>query len=104
MPDASSNRYQSRLFNFLNQQSQRLGDRLQRTVRHLQVTTGWSLEALLYPVYALFQTAIGSASRQLHSKEQRPKLELQADDAGSQPETPPSADTPSQRVLEAVEE
>ncbi len=103
MPDASSNRYQSRLFNFVNQQSQRLGDRLQRTVRHLKVTTGWSLEALLYPVYALFQKALASASRQLHSEEQQPKLELQANDADSEAETPPSSDTPIQRVLEVVE-
>jgi len=103
MPDASSNRYQSRLFNFVNQQSQRLGDRLQRTVRYLQVTTGWSLEALLYPVYVLFQKAIGSAGRQLHSEKQQPKLQLQTDDADSQPETPPSADTPIQRVLEVVD-
>jgi hypothetical protein len=104
MPYASSNRYQSRIFNFVDQQSRRLrlGDRLQRTFRHVQVATGWSLQALLYPVYLLFQKAIDSAGKQLRPQEQQPQQWLQAHDTNSLAESL-SVDTPIVRVLEAVE-
>lgn len=102
MPYASSNRYQSRIFNFVDQQSRRLGDRLQRTFRHVQVATGWSLQALLYPVYLLFQKAIDSAGKQLRPQEQQPQQWLQAHETNSLRESL-SVDTPIVRVLEAVE-
>ncbi len=102
MPSASSNRYQSRLFNFVHRQSRHLGDRLDSTFRHLQVATNWSLQALLYPVVLLMQKAIESAGKQLHP--QAPQKQLQTNNIHSQPETPPSVDTPIQRVLQAVSE
>ncbi|MGI8500676.1 MAG: hypothetical protein ACR2LR_05995 [Hassallia sp.] len=104
MPSASSNRYQSRLFNFVHQQSRHLGDRLDSTFRHLQVATKWSLQALLYPVVLLVQKAVESAGKQLHAQAPQNRLQLQTNNTPSQRETPPAADTPIQRVLEAVSE
>ncbi|MCV3215974.1 hypothetical protein OGM63_21100 [Plectonema radiosum NIES-515] len=102
MPSASSNRYQSRLFNFVHRQSRRLGDRLDSTFRHLQVATKWSLQALLYPVVMLVQKAVESAGKQLHPQAPQNRLQLEANNSPSQPETPPATDTPIQRVLQAL--
>jgi hypothetical protein len=104
MPSATSGRYQSRLFKFFHRQSRRWGEQFDRTKRHLEVAASWSLEALLYPVYLLIQKATASYSgKQLHTDEQQPRLHLQGNEADSQSETPPSADTPIQRVLAAVD-
>ncbi len=103
MSSADSVRYQSRLFNFVRQQSRRLGESLQHKLRHLQVATKWTLEAILSQVYRLIQKAFESAGRQLHPEKQQRKLQLQAHDIESQIETSPSTDTPIQRVLEAVD-
>ncbi|KAB8316323.1 hypothetical protein SD81_024240 [Tolypothrix campylonemoides VB511288] len=103
MPSATSGRYQSRLFKFFHQQSRRWGEQFDRTKRHLQVAASWSLEALLYPVYLLIQKGTASVGKQLHTNEQQPKLYLPTNETDSQPESPPSSDTPIQRVLEAVE-
>jgi hypothetical protein len=55
-------------------------------------------------VYLLIQKATASYSgKQLHTDEQQPRLHLQGNEADSQSETPPSADTPIQRVLAAVD-
>ncbi|NEU73954.1 hypothetical protein PI95_015660 [Hassallia byssoidea VB512170] len=104
MPSASSNRYQSRLFNFVHRQSRRLGDRLNSTFRHLQVATKWSLQALLYSVVILVQQAVESVGKQLHPQTPQNRLHLEANNIRSQLETPPAADTPIQRVLQALED
>ncbi len=103
MSSASSVRYQSRLFNFVRQQSRRLGESIQHKLRHLQVATKWTLEAILSSVYRLIEKAFESAGKQLQQELQRRKLQLQAHDTESHIETSPSTDTPIQRVLEAVE-
>ncbi|MDF5717475.1 MAG: hypothetical protein PUP93_27320 [Rhizonema sp. NSF051] len=95
MPSAPSSRYKSRLFNFLHQKSQQLGDQLQIAFRHVKVTTSWSLEALLQPLYLLFQKAIDSSGKQLHSRNRQHQSKLQS-------ETPLSTDTPIQLVLATV--
>ncbi len=92
MPSAPTSRYKSRLFNFLHQKSQQLSDQLQLAFRHVKVTTSWSLEALLQPLYLLFQKAIDSSGKQLHSRDQQHQSKLQS-------ETPLSTDTPIQLVL-----
>ena len=99
MTNATSNRYQSRLFNFVHQQSRRLGDRVEETFRHLQVATTWSLEALLYPVFLLVQKAVESAGRQLNPQQTQKKLHLSA----YNPDSPPTTDTPIQRILQSLE-
>jgi hypothetical protein len=97
MPDASSGRYQSRLFNFFHQQSRRLGEKFERTFRHLQVASSWSLEALLFPIFTLFQKAIDSAVRQLQPKEQQSRLQLQEN------LTPPASDSAIEHILKSAD-
>ncbi|AFY33595.1 hypothetical protein [Calothrix sp. PCC 7507] len=94
MSSGSSGRYQSKLFNFVHQQSRRLTQQWEHTFRHVQVATKWGVELLLYPVYMLLQSG-ESATKKLHTKEPQSKLQLE-------PETPPTADTPIQQVLEAI--
>ncbi|ODH00126.1 hypothetical protein A4S05_34635 [Nostoc sp. KVJ20] len=101
MSSGSSGRYQSRLFNFVHQQSRRVTQQWEHTFRHLQVATKWGVETLLYPVYLLFQSS-ESSGKTLHTKEPQTRLKLQPNDTDFQPETLPNADTPIQNVLEAV--
>ncbi|MHC5724663.1 MAG: hypothetical protein ACYTXY_11065 [Nostoc sp.] len=100
MSSGSSGRYQSRLFNFVHQQSRRVTQQWEHTYRHLQVATKWGVEVLLYPVYLLFQSS-ESFGKTLHTKEPQTKLKLQPNDPNFQPEMP-NVDSPIQHVLEAV--
>ncbi|MGV0101724.1 hypothetical protein NSTCB13_00171 [Nostoc sp. DSM 114160] len=101
MSSGSSGRYQSRLFNFVHQQSRRVTQQWEHTFRHLQVATKWGVEVLLYPVYLLFQSS-ESSGKTLHTREPQTRLKLQPNDTDFQPETLPDADSPIQNVLEAV--
>ncbi|MFN6481071.1 hypothetical protein [Nostoc sp. DedQUE07] len=101
MSSGSSGRYQSRLFNFVHQQSRRVTQQWEHTFRHLQVATKWGVEVLLYPVYLLFQSS-ESSGKTLHTREPQTRLKLQPNDTDFQPETLPNADSPIQNVLEAV--
>ncbi|MFB2769926.1 hypothetical protein ACE1AT_11675 [Pelatocladus sp. BLCC-F211] len=104
MSSASSERYQSRLFNFVHKQSRRWSEGVGRTFRHLQVAANWSLEALSYSVFILFQKARESAGKQLHATAQQTQNpQLQANYTDFQPETPPVPDIPIQQVLKVVE-
>ncbi|MFM2061799.1 MAG: hypothetical protein RLZZ507_1469 [Cyanobacteriota bacterium] len=94
MSSGSSSRYQSKVFNFINQHSQRLSQQWENTIRNLQVATKWSVEALLYPLYQMFQPDELTGKR-LQTKPKQPQPQLQA-------ETPPPADAPIQQVLELV--
>lgn len=100
MSSGSSGRYQSRLFNFVHQQSRRVTQQWEHTFRHLQVATKWGVEALLYPVYLLFQSS-ESSGKTLQTKEPQTRLKLQPNDTDFQPEIP-NVDSPIQHVLEAV--
>ncbi|MCC5658300.1 hypothetical protein LC608_15155 [Nostoc sp. XA010] len=100
MSSGSSGRYQSRLFNFVHQQSRRVTQQWEHTFRHLQVATKWGVEALLYPVYLLFQSS-ESSGKTLQTKEPQTRLKLQPNDTDFQPEVP-NVDSPIQHVLEAV--
>lgn len=94
MSPGSSGRYQSRLLNFVHQQSRRLTEQWDHTYRHLQVATKWGVELLLYPVYRLLNPT-ELAGKTLEGQEPQTRLKLQ-------PETPTNVDTPIQQVLEAV--
>lgn len=72
MHSASNGRYQSKLFNFVHKQTRRLSEQFERTIRHVQVATTWSLESLLYPLHLLLQKAKESAGKQLRSGKQQP--------------------------------
>jgi hypothetical protein len=95
MSSGSSGRYQSKLFNFVHQQSRRLTAQWEHTFRHVQVATKWGVELLLYPVYLLLHSS-QSSGKQLQTKEPQSRLQLE-------PESPPTADTPIQQVLETVQ-
>ncbi|MEA5578836.1 hypothetical protein [Anabaena sp. UHCC 0451] len=94
MSSGSSSRYQSKLFNFINQHSQRLTQQWENTFRNFQVATKWSVEALLYPLYQIFQPD-EFAGKRLEAKPPKPQTQLQ-------PEPLPSTDAPIQQVLELV--
>jgi hypothetical protein len=97
----SSSRYQSKLFNFVHQQSRRLTEQWEHTFRHLQVATKWGVELILYPVYLLFQSS-ESDGKTLHTKEPQSRLNLPSNDPDFPPETHLSVDTPIEHVLETV--
>ena len=102
MPSDSSGRYQSRFFNFLNRQSLRLSDRFDRAVRHVKVAATWGVQILIYPIYLLTQATL-SAGRQLASATEAGWSPVKAlSNQPEEPPTPPTADTPIQRVLDAV--
>ncbi|MEA5617712.1 hypothetical protein VB711_07660 [Cronbergia sp. UHCC 0137] len=77
MSFGSSSRYQSKLFNFVYQQSRRLTQTWENTFHNLQVATQWSLQALLYPLYLLLQPDELS-SKVLESKETESPLKSDA--------------------------
>lgn len=109
--------YKSRLFNFLNRQVVLGRDRIDSSVRHLQVAIVWSIQILVYPVYLLVQTGrlIG---RQLGSKMSQAVRQLAAlrdstdavalEDARSQLSNAESlleataTDAPILRILDAI--
>lgn len=100
MSHAPSGPYKSRLFNFLHQQSHKLRERSERTVRHVQVAAVWGVQILLYPIYLLAQSA-RFAGHQLQQAASQgwPSLDSSAQ---SKPQTPTPSDTPIKRVLNAV--
>jgi hypothetical protein len=95
MSSASKGRYQSRLFNFFHKQSRRFGEGFGRSLRQLQVATGWSLEALSKSIYLLLQKAADSTGTQLPGTAAEPQLHLQPSE--------PISDTAIVRILENVE-
>jgi len=102
MPSASSGRYQSKLFNFINQQSRRLTKQYDRAVQQVRVATSWAVPVILYPFYVLFQST-RSVVKQLSSSVAPSAPQLPATKHNSQPQTPPDTDTPIQRVLLLVD-
>ena len=56
-PVMPSDPYQSQVFRKLMRQTRHWLDRRQQTVRQLQVAASWSAQILIYPAYALFQSA-----------------------------------------------
>ncbi|HCF29653.1 MAG TPA: hypothetical protein DEV81_21170 [Cyanobacteria bacterium UBA11049] len=101
MSSASSGRYQSRLFNFVRKQSRRFTKQCDRALGHIQATTNWVAAVGLYPILLLFQST-QRAAKQLHSSVQQsfPQLSPAVE---SQPQTPPTVDTPIQQVLLLVD-
>ncbi|MBD2665260.1 hypothetical protein B6N60_00145 [Richelia sinica FACHB-800] len=94
MSSGSSSRYQSKLFNFVYQQSRRLTQQWESGFRNLQVAAKWSVEALLYPLYKILQPdeSVGKGLKS-STAATKPQLQLEA----------PATDTPIQNILEVVE-
>ena len=83
MSSGSSNRYQSKLFNFVYQQTQRLTQTWENIFKNLQVATQVGVGSLLYPLYQL-----------LPQKEWAEKK--------IQSTIPPEIDAPIQHILDTV--
>ncbi|MBW4598188.1 MAG: hypothetical protein KME29_00870 [Calothrix sp. FI2-JRJ7] len=98
----TSSRYQSRLFNFFSRQSQRFGDSVGRTWRTIRVGANWSLEALLYPVFALIQKAVNSADKQLRHAEAPQQKQLNSDNNTIEYQSTPNCDTAIVHMLQMV--
>ena len=77
-----SNRYQSKLFNFVYQHSRRLTQTLENTFKNLQLATGSGIGSLLYPLYQLWQQ--NGTVKKLQSA------------------TPPTSDAPIQIILDVI--
>lgn len=83
-----TDRYQSRFFNFVAQQSLRLGNATAKAARHIRFAAETAVQAALYPVYALFQT-VRRRDRQVQ--------------AGHRQRNPlPPTDGPIQEILEDI--
>lgn len=85
MSSAASNRYQSRLFNFVYKRSRRLTERLNRAWQNV---TSWIAPVVVYPAQVLHE-AVHKSLFQL------PKADKQ--------DAPPTVDTPVKNVLLLVE-
>ena len=57
MSSSYTKRYQSRLLNFISEQSHKVVDKFDLALRHLKFAAEGALQASLYPVYLLLQTA-----------------------------------------------
>jgi len=98
-PDAP---YKSRLFNFLNRQSQQWRDRGGKAARYVQLGAVWGLQILAYPAYLLVQGSRWTG-RQLQQKTRQVLQQLPANETESDLEPEElAADRPIQRVLTAV--
>ncbi|MGC9502890.1 hypothetical protein [Baaleninema sp.] len=82
--------YQSRLFNFIADRTLRFGDAAAKAFRHAKFAVQTATQTLLYPVYAIFQTARGS-DRQV------------ASGSAATAEALPQSDTPVRSVLETLD-
>jgi hypothetical protein len=91
--------YKSKILSFINRHSQKLGDRLTVTVRHLKVAIEWSLQIMLYPVYLLVQTG-RIAKYQLEQKLEQAQLPTSAIELEFEEE--PAADESLREVLNAI--
>ncbi|MER3434117.1 MAG: hypothetical protein C4288_11970 [Leptolyngbya sp. ERB_1_1] len=105
----TSRRYQSQLFNFVTRQTQKLADKSATLLRHAKVTTIWTTQILLYPIYAVFQGA-RSIGRQIGQQIEKVVLRLRMSrEEIAMPSAPRSlfdpeklSDVPIQNVLNAV--
>jgi len=107
-PVMPSDPYQSQVFRKLLRQTRQWLDRRQQTVRQLQVAASWSAQILIYPAYALFQSA-RSLSKTL-GKAIQPNPSLLLDEHLDEVEIPLqsaplrlTAETALQQILQTVE-
>lgn len=105
----STGRYQSRVFNFLSQQSLRLRDRSAQTWRQVKVAAVWGVQILLYPVYVGFQsTRLVEKQLQQTARQTVPRLrsagralQVRKPQLGSMM---PPVDAPLQTVLQTAKQ
>ena len=100
MTPASSDRYQSRLFRFVHQQSRRFTQQCDRAWRNLKFTASWVAAVGMYPLFLLLQSRRSTAN-QVDRAVEATLRQLPADDAVMQEESP-TVDTPIRQVLLCV--
>jgi len=76
----TTGRYQSRLFNFIADRSIQFGDAAAKAFRHAKFAAQTAAQAILYPIYAIFQTA-RRVDRQVRSAAAKAKGSLPESDA-----------------------
>lgn len=100
-----SERYQSKVFNFLSRQSLRLRDQSAQTWRQVKVAAVWGVQILLYPVYVGFQTS-RLAGKQLRQtlRQTMPRLRAaqQTFQQGKSGDGAVSVDRPIRRTLKTI--
>ncbi|MCU0548367.1 MAG: hypothetical protein MUC48_03375 [Leptolyngbya sp. Prado105] len=98
----TSQRYQSQLFKFVTQKTQKFADKTSTLLRHTKLAAIWGTQILLYPIYALFQGSryIGQQIGQRVEKAVL-RLRMSREEIAIDPETNLS-DAPIQNVLTAV--
>ncbi|MBW4620797.1 MAG: hypothetical protein KME17_15755 [Cyanosarcina radialis HA8281-LM2] len=101
MSSDSPGPYKSRLFNFLNRKSIDWQDRLGQTWRNAKLAAVWGVQVLFYPIYLLVQTG-RLTGYELKQSIGRAWKQLQPATSSLPEEIFPAADTPIQRVLQAL--
>ena len=97
MSSSYNKRYQSRLLNFISEQSHKVVDKCDLALRHLKVAASGALQATLYPVYLLLQTARTLGLRLQQAK--TTSASQLGESVKEEIENPPETDKPIQRVL-----
>ncbi|KST67093.1 hypothetical protein [Mastigocoleus testarum] len=103
MASSSDNRYQSRLLTLVRKQSRLFRDFFGLRTRQLKVTTGWSLEAMLYPINKLWQTSVEFGRKQLPSQKSRNRFHVLKFGKKPSPQTIVPVDTAVIEVNKIVE-
>ncbi|MBD2080672.1 hypothetical protein [Leptolyngbya sp. FACHB-17] len=98
----TSRRYQSQLFNFVTRQTQKLADKSATLLRHAKITTIWTTQILLYPIYAAFQ-GTRAIAQQIGQRVEKAvlRLRMSREEIAIDPDANLS-DAPIQNVLTAV--
>lgn len=98
----TSQRYQSQLFNFVTQKTQKFADKTSTLLRHAKLAAIWGTQILLYPVYALFQ-GTRYVGQQIGQRVEKTvlRLKMSREEIAIDPDNNLS-DAPIQNVLVAV--
>lgn len=99
MSEPPSSPYQSKFFNFLNRQTIKVKEQVERTFRQAKVAVTWGVQVVMYPIYLIFQSTRYASYRFQQSAQQTWKR-LQP---SPEPEPYPEVDVPIQQVLATIE-
>jgi hypothetical protein len=101
MSSSSTERYKSRLFNFLNRKSIHLSNEIGKTIRQLRAAAEFGVQLLLYPVYLMVQA--GRSTRQKLEQKAQPNRYLADGELDSEALSAHSTAQPIEQILKAVE-
>ena len=101
MSSPSSERYQSRFFNFINRQSRRFQQQCDRAFHNLKASASWVAAVGLYPLL-LFKSNRWT-NKQLHQRVKQIFLQLSGAVDNAESQTPPTVDTPIEQVMLCID-